>query len=98
MSTWDDRMTPRPRREPRLDLREVCWRVVGPSQKVIECGIYRTDAGLEVRVGYSVNDLMRSQFALDPGLAREIAAEWKDAAIQKGFTEVPTERGGSDAR
>ncbi len=40
MTTWDERMTPRPKREPRLDLIEVCWRLVGPSTHVIECGIY----------------------------------------------------------
>ena len=43
-------MTPLPNREPRLDPIAVCWRVVGPSEKVIECGIYRTDVRLDVRV------------------------------------------------
>jgi hypothetical protein len=56
-------MTPRPKAEPRLELLEMCWRVVGSSQRVIECGIYRTDIGLDVRVGYSIEDLLRSQFA-----------------------------------
>jgi hypothetical protein len=85
---WDDRMTPRPKIEPRLDLLEVCWRVVGPSENVIECGIYRTDVGLEVRVGYSVEHLIRSQFAVEIGTARETADEWKRAAIAKGFVEA----------
>jgi hypothetical protein len=44
--TWEDRVTPRPPREPRLDLIEVYWRVVGPSESVMECAIYRTDVGL----------------------------------------------------
>jgi hypothetical protein len=94
--TWEDRMTPRPKPEPRLDLIDVCWRAFSPTGKVIECGIYRTDAGLEVRCGYGV-ELMRSQYALALGPAREIAESWKRAAIDKGFTEVPTV-GGSDAR
>jgi len=90
MSTWDERMTPRPKPKPRLDLLEVCWRVVGPSTKVVDCGIYRTDVGLEVRCAYSERgeDFLRSQFASEIGLAREIAEAWKQAAMAKGFEEV----------
>jgi hypothetical protein len=40
-----------------------CWRLLGPSGKPITCGIYRTDAGIEVRCGYSDADLVRSHFA-----------------------------------
>jgi hypothetical protein len=82
-------MTPRPKREPRLDLIEVCWRVVGPSANVIECGIYRTDVGLEVRAGYSLDNLLRSEFTTDIEFARHVATIWKEAAIEKGFTEIP---------
>ena len=85
---WEERMTPRPKPEARLDLIEVCWRVVGPSEKVIECGIYQTDVGLDVRVGYTIEHLIRSQFAVQIGAAREIVAAWKHAAIEKGFVEV----------
>ena len=89
MTTWEDRMTPRLPREPRLDLLETCWRCVGPTRKVIACGIYRTDAGLELRAGYGPEDLLRSQFAVEIGAAREIAAEWRQAVIAKGFVELP---------
>jgi len=90
MSTWEERMTPRPKIEPRLDLLEVCWRVVGPSQVPIECSIYRTDAGLDVRVRYTdqADRLIQSQFAIEIGTARDIAAEWKRAAIAKGFLDL----------
>ena len=78
------------RKLPRLDLIEVCWRVVGPSTHVIECGIYRTDAGLEVRCGYSAEHLLRSEFSTDIDIARDIADAWKHAVIEKGsFTELP---------
>jgi hypothetical protein len=40
---------------------------------VVECGIYRTDAGLEVRCGYGADDLVRSEFAIELRTAREIA-------------------------
>lgn len=87
--TWEERMTPRPKPEPRLDLIEVCWRVVGPSQHVAECGIYRTDVGLDVRVSYSesVVHSIQSQFAVEIGAAREIADAWKSSATDKGFDE-----------
>jgi hypothetical protein len=88
LGTWEDRMRPFARPKPRLDLIEVCWRVVGPSQHVIECGIYRTFIGLDVRVGYSIEHLIRSQFAVELGTARQIAGAWKRAAIEKGFEEV----------
>lgn len=81
-------MTRQPTREPRLDRVEVCWRLVGPSRKVIECGIYRTDAGLEVRCGYSDDDLVRSQFAIELGAARDLAEAWKQAALAKGFSDA----------
>jgi len=64
MTTWQDRMTPRPPEEPRLELVVPCWRMRGPSGHVLSCAIYRTDAGLEVRVGYA-QDLLRSQRVVD---------------------------------
>jgi len=83
-------MTPRPRPEPRLELIEVCWRVVGPSERVIECAIYRTDVGLDVRVAYSesIEHLIRSQFTVEIGTARDIADDWKRAAIENGLVQV----------
>ena len=88
MSMWEERMTPRHKREPRLDLVEMCWRVVGRTGSSVECGIYATDVGLEVRCGYGVDQLFRSQFANESRTAREIANEWRQAAIAKGFEEM----------
>lgn len=73
---------------PRLELLETCWRFAGPSGRTFECGLYRTDVGLELRAGYGPEDLLRSQFAIEIGAAREIAAEWKHAVAAKGFTEL----------
>jgi len=90
MVTRDDRMTPRPAREPRLDLLEACWRMQTPNGRILSCGIYGTDApGVEVRVSYGPEDLLRSQVAIEIGAAREIAVEWRKAVIDKGgFTEL----------
>jgi hypothetical protein len=57
----------------------------GPSGKVFECGIYRTAApGVEIRCGYSEDDLLRSQLAPGISAARRIAEEWRQAVLPKG--------------
>ena len=85
------RLVPRPPApEPRLERLEVCWRMQSQhSQRVLSCGIYRTDLGLEVRCGYEPDDLLRSQYAAEMGSARELAAEWRQVVLEKGgFTEI----------
>jgi hypothetical protein len=63
----------------------------------VSCGLYRTDGpGLEVRAGFSDEDLLRSQRTAEIGIARAIAEEWRQAVLAKGgFTEVAA--GGNDA-
>ena len=53
----------------------------------MSCGVYRTEAGLETRAGYG-EDLLRSQFATQIVKARELAAAWKIAALEKGFSDA----------
>lgn len=72
---------------PRLELLEMCWQAKSRTGRVLSCGIYRTDAGLETRVGYG-EDLLRSQFARELGDARNWADEWKSMAREKGFGEL----------
>jgi hypothetical protein len=54
---WDNVRGEKPRQPPAvpvLALLETCWRLAGPSGRVISCGIYRTEApGVEVRAGFS---------------------------------------------
>jgi hypothetical protein len=85
-------------REPaggRLDLVDTCWRMrsLQKSTRILSCGIHRTNApGLEVRAGYSEEDLLRSQRTADIGCAREIAEGWRQAVIAKGgFEELTRE-------
>ena len=73
---------------PPMTLIETSWQLTSPRGRVLTCGVFRTIAGLEVRCGYSEGDLIRSQYAREPGAAREIAAGWKAAALEKGFSEV----------
>jgi hypothetical protein len=79
---------------PKLELLEMLWRVVGPSGKAIVCGAYETAAGIEARCHYetSVDALIRSEHATSIDIARDVAAAWKQAAIEKGFTELRGER------
>ena len=73
---------------PQLDLLRLFWRMQAPSGKTLGCGLYRTAAGLEVRCGYSDEDLIRSQFAPDLGAADQLAEAWKTTALAKaGFVE-----------
>ena len=42
----------------------MCWRMrsLQKSTRILECGIYRTDApGVEVRAGYGLDGLLQSQ-------------------------------------
>lgn len=71
---------------PTLTLLEMCWELTSPRGRVLSCGIYRTDAGLETRAGYG-EDLLRSQYAREIANARTVAADWKAIAQQKGFSE-----------
>jgi hypothetical protein len=85
---------PVPPPSPRLDLLEVCWRMRGPSGKVLACGIYQTDGVFEVRVSYPNDDLLRSVYATDIDTARELAKAWKQLVLAKGnFTELPLSEG-----
>ena len=72
---------------PTLTLIETCWELTSPRRRVLSCGIYQTDVGLETRAGYG-EDLLRSQFARQIGTARELANSWKIAALEKGFPEL----------
>jgi hypothetical protein len=90
MDQWEERMTRRPEPEARLDLLETAWRLRTPRGRILTCAIYRTDTpGVEVRAGFSEDDLIRSQRSAEIGSARDLAAEWKQAVIAKGgFTEL----------
>ena len=66
---------------------ETCWAVVGPSRRPLVCGIYRTDMGLEVRVGYGDRARLYSCHATELGGARQAAAQLRDAMNADGVFE-----------
>jgi hypothetical protein len=73
-------------------LLELVWQVRGPSGKLLACGIYRTAApGLEVRVGYSADNILKTVLAPDLEVARAHAADWRRLVLAKGSVkELPT--------
>lgn len=89
--TWDERMGPRPPDpEPRLELVRLFWRALGPSNRPLECALYRTDAGLEVRAGYGELDLVHSQHVADESEGAALATKWLAAIHAKGgFIDLP---------
>ena len=66
---------------------ETCWAVVGPSRRPLVCGIYRTDVGLEVRVGYNERARLYSCRAAELGGARQAAAQLRDVMNANGVFE-----------
>jgi hypothetical protein len=86
---------------PRLEMIEMCWRMrsLQKSTRILECGIYRTDApGVEVRAGYGIDGLLQSQRTADMDSKRKIAEAWRQAVIAKGgFTEINLESGEEEA-
>ena len=73
----------------RLELLETYWRFRGPSGRVLDCSVYQTNAGLEVRAGYGLGDVLYLMRAIDEADARERAARLREAVIDaEGFTEL----------
>ena len=73
---------------PPLTLLETCWEMTSRRGRVLSCGVFSMIVGLEVRCGYSEDDLIRSQYARELRTARESATDWKRGALEKGFSEV----------
>jgi hypothetical protein len=75
--------------EPQLGFMEEAWRLRSTQDpsRVLTCGIYQTLAGVEVRVGYSKDDLVRSQLTSSLDTARGLAEQLRGAiADALGFT------------
>lgn len=85
MTIRPERLSSRPLRARRLELVEVCWRMRAPSGRILECGIYLTDAGTEVRTGYEkADDLLDSHLAVGIASARAYADELRQGVRARG--------------
>jgi hypothetical protein len=86
--------------EPSLELVETCWRLRSreKADRVLECAIYASAIGLELRAGYGPDDLLKSQMFVDGTnaesadlRARAVAEQWrKQVMASQGFEQLPT--------
>jgi hypothetical protein len=80
------------RSHPELKLIEVAWRMRSPrGDAITTCALYRVaGSGVEVR-SYHVNedDLLGSHRVINIRTARQVAGEWRDAMLAKGFVDLP---------
>ena len=71
--------------------RKVLWRIEAPtSGRVYECATYAaTDAGLELRLQRTEDDVLKTQLLADRGAdLDDVSAAWQSAAIAKVFVVV----------
>jgi hypothetical protein len=83
-----------------LELVETCWRLRSREEagRILECAIYATAIGLELRAGYGPDDLLMSQAFVDGAnaesadqRARAVAEQWRKQVIAtQGFEQLPT--------
>ena len=93
---WDRVYTPGPPPPgpPEPIVVEVCWRIRTPNNHVLTCGIFQDAApGLDVRAFFNADELIRSERAAEIGAARDIAAVWKQAVLERGFVELVEQKG-----
>jgi hypothetical protein len=90
MVTWDERMTRVEPPAPQLELVEACWQLHSPAtNRLVTCAVYQTDVGLELRAGFSEDDVLRTERIMSRQEGTSLAGQWKAAAIRKGWTEAP---------
>jgi hypothetical protein len=71
-----------------LQLLKICWQVIGPTGRPICCGIYVDDRpGVEVRVGYTLSDIVKARRMADAETAERVAEQWRLTALADGFAE-----------
>lgn len=61
-------------------------------QATLTASLFQTDTGLELRVGFSEDNLLRLQRTADIGSVREIAEAWRQTVIAKGVYRTGTRR------
>jgi hypothetical protein len=68
---------------------QIVWRVIeGASQRIVVCSMESRTTGVELRVGYRDNAVMRTQLAFDADAARAVAYSWLQALRTYGSLAV----------
>jgi hypothetical protein len=74
-------------------LLEKCWRVVGRSGSVIQCGIYPGEYQIEVRLTYGENaGAVQSRLVPDLEAGRKLAQQWLRTVLQVESAEEAWKR------
>ena len=75
----------------KLQLLERFWRMRRvASGRILDCGIYQTVRGLEVRAGYNPEDLLYSKPVEDFTHGRRLAEDLRATMLRvKGFEQLP---------
>ena len=69
--------------------RQIVWRVLeGSRQRIVVCSMQSRTTGVEVRIGYRDNVVMRTQLAFDADAARALAHTWLQALRTYGSLAV----------
>jgi hypothetical protein len=89
-----------PTHKPQVERVETCWRMRSrqTGDRVLECAIYSSAMGLELRASYSPDDLLKSELFVDaPNTedadrrARAVAEQWRKQVIATlGLEQLPT--------
>src|SRR5687767_15969838 len=74
------------------DLAEsIFWRMQAPTGRLLLCGLYHTEAGLEVRAGYAGDDPIWTEEVPSEEFGLALAASWKAVMLGKGgFVDLDT--------
>ena len=89
MSAWDKRLAPRPPAP--VQLLERCWRMRSvETGRFLDCGIYQTADGLELRAGYNPSDLLYKKVIDTLEHGRGVAADLRMTVLStKQFETLP---------
>ena len=90
MSTWDERMTPRPKLAPKLVLVRTLWTMTRLPNKPITAALYDVESGRELRVhvGSDPNNLVDSLLSRDGDLPLTFRNdELKAVLLEQGWDE-----------
>jgi len=71
------------------ELRALFFMATGPGQRTLTCAAYDVATGLELRLFYGDNDVIRSQLFRGPlrdGDCATIADNWRLALVNQGFS------------
>ena len=71
--------------------RKLCWRFVGPSNRILRCEIVAVATGWEVHASYEGDaDPIRTQLVVSIGAGRIVAVRWREAVEAMGASSRST--------